>query len=56
MDGMRALGARLLQTLASEGRLSAPPWVIAVFGTALVLGGLTYFALRARRGSPAPPR
>jgi uncharacterized membrane protein HdeD (DUF308 family) len=30
-------------------RLSAPPWVIVALGAAIVVAGLVYFVVRARR-------
>jgi len=47
---------QLSQALAGDERFSAPPWVIAVLGATIVLLGLAYFVVRARRSLGGPPR
>jgi hypothetical protein len=38
------------QVPPQDGRLSAPPWVIATLGALLVLAGSLYFVRRVRQG------
>ena len=47
---------QLSEALAGDSRFSAPPWVIAVLGAAIVFSGLAYFVVRARRSVGGPPR
>jgi hypothetical protein len=46
----------LRRALAGDDRLSAPPWVIAILGATVVVLGLAYFVLRARRSLGVPTR
>lgn len=56
MSRSRDVVNQLTQALAGDDRLSAPPWVIAVLGAAIVVLGLAYFVVRARRILGGPTR
>jgi hypothetical protein len=50
MTSSHELASAADPVLPAEGRLSVPAWVISAIGAAIVIAGLAYFVVQARRG------